>query len=71
MEKEFRVKCVALLQSVYMTCTILAESEEEARKKMENMGSDYLNQDKLLDELARYDVYIEDIEDIEIRQVGI
>jgi hypothetical protein len=70
MEKEFRVHCVALLQSTRMTCTILAESEEEARKKMEYMGSDYLNQDKLLDELARYDVYIEDIEDIEIRQVG-
>jgi hypothetical protein len=71
MEKEFRVKCVALLQSTRMTCTILAESEEEALKKMEYMGSDYLNQDKLLDELARYDVYIESIEDIEIRQVGI
>ena len=71
MEKEFRVHCVVNLQSMRMTATVLAESEEEAREKMEYMGSDYLNQDKLLDDLARYDVYLESIEDMEIRQVGI
>ena len=71
MEKEFRVHCVVNLQSMRMTATVLAESEAAAREKMEYMGSDYLNQDKLLDDLARYDVYLESIEDIEIRQVGI
>ncbi len=71
MEKEFRVHCVVNLQSMRMTATVLAESAEEAREKMVEMGSDYLNQDRLFDKLGRYDVYLESFEDIEIRQVGI
>ena len=72
MEKEFRVKCVAHILSMPMTGTILAESVEEAYEKMMNMPlHTYLNQDKLLDKLDALGVYLEDIEDIEINQVGI
>lgn len=68
--KQFQVDCVAHLQSMPMSCTVFAESEEEAYEMVTNMASDFFNKNRLLDDLTDYGVYLEDIEEIEISQVG-